>query len=224
MPSSLAGLLIFIALLMPGFVHHTWRRRTVPLRPDSPLLETTNLVTISLVADLAALTLFGVARWIWPSAFLDPAGFLAEPKQFFIENLGAASRTAVGLLFIATLIAWLIAARVPPLRWLATRFDPSIVDVPAWYEVFEALDDKYVHVGCSMKGGGYISGILAWYSTDTAETDDRSLVLAPPFRRIEADGSVDVSMVGRIVLSARDIEVMEVTYLESLDWETSGGS
>lgn len=224
MPSSLAGLLIFVMLLVPGFVHHTWRRRTVPLRPDSPLLETANLVTISLVADVTALALFGVARWVRPSAFLDPADFLAAPRQFFIDHLGAASRTAVGLLFLATLIAWLIAARVPPLRWVATRFDPAIVDVPAWYEVFEALDDKYVHIGCSMKGGGYISGILAWYSTDTDETDDRSLVLAPPFRRIEADGPVDVSMVGRIVLSARDIEAMEVTYLESLDWETNDDS
>lgn len=224
MPSTLVGLLIFIGLLVPGFVHHTWRRRTVPLRPDSPLLETASLVTISLVADLTALALFGIARWVRPSAFLDPADFLAAPRQFFIDNLGAASRTALGLLILATLVALLIAARVPPLRWLSARFDPAIVDVPAWYEVFEALDDKYVHVGCSMKGGGYISGVLAWYSTDTDETDNRSLVLAPPFRRLEADGSVDVSRVGRIILAARDIDVMEVTYLESLDWETSDDS
>lgn len=218
MPSTLVGLLIFVVLMVPGYVHHTWRRRKVPLRPDSPLLETASLVAISLVADVAALALFGIARSIRPSAFLDPAQFVAEPQQFFIDNLGLTSLTAVGLLMVATLVAWLIAARVPPLGWLATRFDPSIFDVPAWYEVFEAHEDAYVHVACSIKDGGFVAGILAWYSTDTDENDDRSLVLAPPLRRIEDGESVDVSMVGRIVLSARDIETMEVTYLESLDW------
>jgi hypothetical protein len=70
-----------------------------------------------------------------------------------------------------------------------------------------------------MAEGGYISGIVDWYSTETEESDSRSLVLAPPFHRVTNEGEVDTSRVERMVLSARDIRVMEVTYLTTLEWD-----
>lgn len=220
MPSTLAGLLIFVALLLPGFLHYTWRRREVPLRPESPLAETANLVTVSLVADALAVSLFAVGRIFLPDLLLDPREVLRSPGDFLVENLTTATVTGAALLLVAAVIAWAVAARIWPIDRVASWFSPAIVDAPGWYQVFEsALPDQYVHVGCTMAGGGYVSGIVDWYSTETEEADHRSLVLAPPFHRETTIGEVDTSRVGRLIISARDIVVMEVTYLTSLDWE-----
>jgi hypothetical protein len=219
MPSTLTGLLIFVALLVPGFVHYTWRRRTVPLRPDSTLVETANLVTVSLLANVLALGLFGIGRAVRPNVFLDPRELIRSPGEFIADNLLAASITGVGLLVTAVGIAWAIAARVRPISKVASWFTPAIVDAPGWFHVFEsATPEQYVHVGCTLAEGGYISGIVDWYSTEVEESDHRSLVLAPPFHRVTGEGEVETSAVERIVLSARDIRVMEVTYLTSLEW------
>ena len=200
----------------------------MPLTPDSPLLETVNLVAVSLLADTVALSLFALGRLWRPSAFFDLQRFLMDPSGFLVERPGLTLRTAIGLLLVAIAVAWLLAARPGPLARLVPWFAPTLLDVPAWYHVFEASQEEYldepnyVHIGCTLKSGGYISGILAWYSTDTAETDDRNVVLAPPLLRENAEGkAVDMTGVGRVILSAREIAVMEVTFVASLDWAES---
>jgi hypothetical protein len=91
---------------------------------------------------------------------------------------------------------------------------PVITDVSAWYQMFEAEPDKRVYVGCDLHSGVYVAGALAWYSTDTEETGDRDLVLGPPLTKV-TDGEVHaVDEVQRIVVSAREIAALYVTYLD----------
>lgn len=250
MPSTLTGLLIFVALLLPGFVHYSERRRRIPLSQDSALLETTNLVAVSLVADGVAVSLFAIGRWLRPSALLDPREFLSDPGAFVVGHPGLALRTGIGLLAIATATAWLLALQPGPLKRVSQWFAPTIVDSSAWYHVFEQrrdrqdgdvrrisaivpwrrpmrnvnVDPKYVHVGCTLRGGGYVSGIVDWYSTATEESDDRGLVLAPPLSRTSGGNALDVDGVGRIVLAARDIAVMEVTFVDDVSWPDNEAS
>lgn len=218
MPGTITGLLVFIAMLIPGFIHYSWRRRLVPMSSDSPLLETAKLVTVSLITNVVAIGVFALGRVIWPEGLLDPQEFLLGPGAFFANNPGETLLTGVGILVIACGLALGIAEQPGPLKQAAEWFAPTILDTSAWYEAFEELNDvdrdKYVHAGCTLRDGGFLSGLLAWYSTDTDEGEARDLALAPPFYRQAHGTEADMTGVSRVVLSARDIIAMEVSLVD----------
>lgn len=222
MPGTLTGLLIFVAMLIPGFIHYSWRRRLVPMSSDSPLLETAKLATISLLANIVAVGVFALGRVVWPDALLNPRAFLDDPGAFFANNPGEALLTALAMLVVACGVAWLIAEQPGKLKQIGEWFAPTILVTSAWYEVFEELDDadKYLHVGCTLRDGGFLSGTLSWYSTDTEEGEARGLALGPPFYRRGPGGEADMTGVSRVVLSARDITAMEVSLIDDLSWAT----
>ena len=73
-----------------------------------------------------------------------------------------------------------------------------------------------VLVVCFMRDDSRIGGHLAWYNTDTEETEDRDLVLAPPFLVLEPGSNNNTAPeVGRMIISARDILRMHVVYLRT---------
>lgn len=104
---------------------------------------------------------------------------------------------------------------------LSTRLVfPAIVDVSAWYHVFEGGPaGAFVYVGCDLQDGPCVGGFLEWYSTDVEETADRDFVLAEPitFRPPgDSEESQDQQLPGvsRIVLSARDVARLYVSYID----------
>ena len=48
MPSTLVGLLVAVYVLIPGYCYHAARRRTVPTRPVSTVIEGANLLVVAL--------------------------------------------------------------------------------------------------------------------------------------------------------------------------------
>ena len=73
-------------------------------------------------------------------------------------------------------------------------------------------DGCWVQVGCALKQGGYVSGRLSWFSTEIEEHGDRGIALAPPIEWFRGDKQMDTSSTGRLVLSASEIALLEVTY------------
>ena len=67
MPSTLLGLLIAVYVLIPGYCYHAVRRRTVPTRPVSTVIEGANLLVVAMVANASMLALYGALQavpWI----------------------------------------------------------------------------------------------------------------------------------------------------------------
>jgi hypothetical protein len=94
----------------------------------------------------------------------------------------------------------------------------AIVDVSAWYHVFEeGPPESSVYVGCDLRDGSYVGGQLDWYSTQVSETADRDFVLAEPITFRPPDSDEDRTIVGfsRLVLSARDVGRLYVAYIEN---------
>lgn len=231
MPTTLTALAL-AALLIPGYVHRVARSRQTPLSPTSQLNELLALIFVSLVTLGVAAGLHEIGRLFWPGLFIDTLSFLEAPGQYWLDNFGAVTRTLVALLFVASLMAALLGSIPAPLtetlqnsdsppgrlgRWIAQlggRFAPAIVESSAWYRVLDVdvPDGCWVQVGCSLKEGGYVSGRLAWFSTDTEEHGDRGLALAPPLEWIRNGVEVDTSLTGRVVVSASEIALMEVIY------------
>lgn len=90
---------------------------------------------------------------------------------------------------------------------------PQIKEVSAWYEMFEPENKDRVYVGCDLRDGSYIAGVVAWFSTDTDDIADRDVVLGSPLTRRLNGKTSDLDGVHRVIVSAREIAAMYVTYL-----------
>ena len=64
MPSTLVGLLVAVYLLIPGYCYYATRRRTVPTRPVSTVIEGANLPVVALVTNASMLTLYGALQGV----------------------------------------------------------------------------------------------------------------------------------------------------------------
>ncbi|MCW2750510.1 MAG: putative rane protein [Aeromicrobium sp.] len=215
MPTTLGGLIVFVGLLVPGFVHHTQRRARVPQRALSPLVETANLVTVSAATNALVLGAFGLYRAWQPEHSPEVGRVLIERSQYVGANLGYLASWGVALLLLSSGLAFVLGARPKAIERFATRFAPSIVDVSTWYYVFEAgAEDEYVYVGCDLRDGAYVAGVLDWYSTEVAETADRDFAIASPIRYRPAGETEPRTIEGfqRLVVSARDVSRMYVDY------------
>lgn len=214
MPTSLVGLLIFVVLLVPGFLSYLQRRALVPSRALSPLAETATLTTVSMLTNLIALSVFAAARLVLPTHTPDVGALITAPGTYVSAHLPYLLAWATGLLGVSCVLGVAVGARSSILgRVPLGRLTPVVVDVSAWYKMFEDQPNKRVYLGCDLQTGVYIAGVLDWYSTSTEETGDRDLVLGPPLTKVVSGKEYPVE-VQRIILSARDIAALYVSYLD----------
>jgi hypothetical protein len=216
-PTTIGGLLIFGALLVPGFLHYMQRRSRVPQRSLSPLVETATLTTVSLATNAVSIALFGLIRAMWPKHTPDVRLLFVEGLAYAAPRLGYLLLWGGGILIVSSALAITLAVRPRPIGTLVERFTPAIVDVSAWYHVFdEGPAEALVYVGCDLRDGSYVGGLLDWYSTEVHETADRDFVIAEPITYRPPDGSEDRTIEGfsRLVLSARDVARLYVSYVD----------
>ena len=219
MPSTVGGVLIFVTFLIPGFLSYLQRRRSVPQRRLSSLVEVATFVTVSAATNLAALLVFVAVRLITPRHTPNVEALFTKGMQYIDPRVGYMLAWALALLGVSSLLAVLVGRRVGFLGRLA----PVIVDVSAWYQVFEdAPEGSRVFVGCDLSDGTYVSGYLSWYNTDVDEVADRDLVLAAPIT-VKAAGKSSRSAFSRIILSAREITRLSVSYLADVPADDATG-
>ena len=227
MLGSIAGLLVLGVVLIPGNAYNLTRRRIVPMGRASRVMETVQVVVTAFVFTAMSLALFGSLRhvsWIGDNS-PDPSCLIRAPRDYLLADdtrLLWVLAWAALVTLAAVLLAWLAAHRVWMHLWLPDkilkRIAPVVIDAPAWHRVFhdEVPEKAAVYVACEMHNGGYIGGQLSWYSTETEETPDREIVLAPPFFRTKPDGDIDENLASRtqqLVVSAREIRTIQVTYV-----------
>ena len=70
-----------------------------------------------------------------------------------------------------------------------------------------------MYVGCDLSDGAYVAGLLVWFNTNIDEEGDRDLVLGAPLT-VGVDGVFSESAFSRMILSARNIVRMSVSFLE----------
>ena len=220
--ASIAWLLVLGVVLIPGYAYSLTRRSKETTARSSRPMETIQVIVSAFVFTAAALAVFGVVRlvpWIGehspdPRALIrDPSAYLLADDTRLLWLLGWI--TAITL--AAVVFAWLAAQR----RWLPEAVfawaDPPVIDQSAWHLVFnkEVPGGARVFISCDMQDGRRIGGQLAWYSTETEETEDREIVLAPPMYHVAADGKEGEVQPGiqRLVISARHIKTLYVIYV-----------
>ncbi|MGI9119268.1 MAG: DUF6338 family protein [Acidimicrobiales bacterium] len=212
MPTTFVGLLISVAFLTPGFLHAAQRRALAPQGERSVLMETTEVVSLSLVTNGCAAALFGIVRSVWPSHTPDLGAILRSGSTYSIDHLPYVVGWGAAVLAGSCLLA-IVLARSAWLRGaVSKRLTPVILESSAWCESLNAPDGTYPHAGIEFADGSFLSGRVVWFSTDLEETGDRELVLGPPLvlRAATGVGALDVQ---RVVVAARDMRRMDVTYI-----------
>jgi hypothetical protein len=223
LPTSLVGLLIFLAFLTPGFVFFSKRRRISDYSAASPLAELAAFVTTSLLTNALAIGLYAVLFSIFPRVVPSASDIISEGTKYIAPNLGAIVGFAILLLVFSSTIAFFAAGlRLPRgFRWLRNLFPPRVVSDSAWFRTFEeeAMEGgkkRKVFVGLDLRDGTYISGQLDYFSTDPNEIADRDLVLSDP--RIALPGEDEFqSTFPRLTISAREITRIHTAYLDLIE-------
>lgn len=186
MPTTLTGLLIFVALLLPGFAYLVGKERYGTERHTSPFRETVAVVAASVTSELIILALFTVLRWLRPSWTPNVSALIHGGSAYAASHYQ--SLTAFGLFMLALAVILAYSATVPKVRRAFKRMPiigayPHDSTVSAWWMMFEKLPrGRDVQVGCILEDGSYVSGLLASFNNSADDSPDRDLVLGAPIR------------------------------------------
>lgn len=171
-----------------------------------------------MLTNATAIGVFGVVRAILPSHTPEPRRLLLEGSLYAAPRLGYLLAWAGVLLAMSSGLALFLGVRPRMIEAVAERFTPAIVEVSAWYHVFdEGPAGAEVYVGCDLRDGSYVGGWLDWYSTEVQESADRDFVVAEPITYRPPEGGEDRTIVGfsRLILSARDVARLYVSYVDA---------
>jgi hypothetical protein len=185
--------------------------------------ETARLVVIGLTADAVSLATFALFRLWQPTHTPEPRRLLSSPGVYFIQEYGYLLLWGIGLLTLSCFIAIMLAALqgTGPMKRLLERkftrwlFNPSVKTEPAWWQMFKLHPAMACYAGCELKDGSYVAGQLYSFSPESDETPDRELTMSAPitYRPSGSDESSTLD-VSAIIVSAREIKLLTVTYLE----------
>jgi len=220
-PSSLVGVVIFVALLAPGFVYTLRSDPHAPQRQFSIFRESVALIFVSIVCDAIAVALFAVIRCWLPDRTPDVGLLVRDTALYSRFHYASLVLWGTGILIVACLIAYASAtpatyrlARRMPLagRFLPPRRHASYQS--GWMSLFH-LHALPVHIRCSLDDGSEIAGTLLSANRLESDTADRDLTLKAPitYRPPGAEEKV-LPNVNAVSVSARNIRLLFVTALD----------
>jgi hypothetical protein len=188
MPTTLAGVLIFVVLLLPGFAYLVGKERNGTERHTSPFRETVAVVAASITSELVILALFTFVRWLRPTWTPNVGALIHGGSDYAADHYQSLTTYGLFMLVLAVLIAYL--ATVPRVRrsrllkiMPIVRSYPHESTVSAWWMMFEKLPNgRKVQVGCNLEDGSYVSGLLASFNNSADDSPDRDIVLGAPIK------------------------------------------
>ncbi|WP_433516473.1 DUF6338 family protein [Nonomuraea sp. CA-143628] len=213
MPTSVPALLLFVVLLLPGFVYVLVWERKAPHRRPSTFRETALVVFGSVLAELTVLALFFAFRAVVPAATPDVGRLVREGSRYASVHWVSLTWWGIALLAAATLLAALIG------RWAAARPHPSAQS--AWFQLFADRPRQMAaacgelpsaRVCCFLDDGSQFEGTLAWFNQLSGDVTDRDLILVAPLIRWDETGGKQELAGHAVCLSARSVRAIQVCY------------
>ncbi|MQA27266.1 MAG: hypothetical protein GEU94_17785 [Micromonosporaceae bacterium] len=226
MPNTFVGLLLFVVLLIPGFVYVlATERGPRPVRTFSAFQEVSRIAVVSLSANTVVALLFSAAYpMLSPALFPDIANLFTTPQQQIAATPGFLGGWLVGLLLLSCAVALVFAGvvsrgygarlvRKRPLSWVVPGTG-GVYQHSAWWQVFEyeQASGTKKRVVARLSDGGAVEGYIWTYSPLSDETGDRELVLTGPLVFRDKDGKECVEEKGAAILSARNIQSLHIRY------------
>ncbi len=170
-PTSLGGLLAFLASVGPGYAFVRVRERWTPPVERTPLREAAQIVVAgSLASLLGIVTALDVGQWL---GFIDPAAFAASPETYFVTHLIGGT---VALLVVLTVSYGAAALGA----WLTPGKGARVFTDSGWYTAFERRlpHGHGVRATVELRDGRKIAGVIREFTADATPIDHRELTLS----------------------------------------------
>ncbi|MFJ6810944.1 DUF6338 family protein [Streptomyces anulatus] len=225
MPSNVAGLVLFVVLLFPGYVYERRRSRDIADRQRTPFRETLSVIFVGALADSVFLLFAVLFAVLGPSWAPDVYALISRPGPYLDTHPLRGMALLLWIVGGGCALGYLCAARpwrpVLRRRW-PDRYRREHLRDPqqsAWWLLFHAKPGHRIYVGCYLDNGAYVSGLLHSFSRAETETADRELTLrADPahplcFRPGGVRDAGALENVGAVSVSARHIVVLTASYL-----------
>jgi hypothetical protein len=225
MPSTLLGVALFVFLLVPGYTYELRHARDVPERARSPFRETLSILFVGVGVDVIAVLLLVLASRPLSAVAPNLHSLISDPRGYASDHYDLLAWWGAALLLLANGVGYLLAVR--PWRGLVLRHRPNALrrlratdpQQSAWWHLFHEHPENEKYVGCYLDDGMYVAGILHSYSRVADESGDRDLTLRATSEHpllcrpsgVQQAGSL--ADVGAVVVSARRIAMLTVTYL-----------
>ena len=213
MPASLPALLLFVLLLVPGFVYvWVWERKAPHQRPTA-FRETALMVFGSLLAELPVLGLFFAFHAVAPAATPDVDRLVREGSRYAVPHWVSLTWWGLALLVAATLLAAVVA-------WLAAAH-PHPSTQSAWFQLLAGRPNEIevaygrlpdARVCCFLDDGSQIEGSIAWFNQLGGDVADRDLILVAPLIRWDEAGRKQEMTGHAVCLPARSLRGFQVRY------------
>ncbi|WP_182526779.1 DUF6338 family protein [Nocardioides dongkuii] len=233
MPTTLTGLLIFVVLLAPGFVYVVVTERGPFTRAShSVLRETASIALVSLLCDLVALAVYGLAAAVSKGRLTSLRALIEDTSGLWTEDRVRMLLTGLSLLLLACLAALTVAALVNntngfaaikahrPISWVLPA-KGSRTESAWWVVLRHEHRDLHRRVTCYLADGTRVRGWLRNFNPAANESQDRELTLTAPIRLTAGDGTHRKIKSGNITISAHQIQFLHVDYYAEFG-ESSG--
>lgn len=220
MPTTLGGILLFAAVVLPGIVYVVARERHGAEQKRSTFRETVAVFAAGVTADGVAVV---VLSPLW-GTFINVRELLTDPGQLWREDPGLLLGWAFGLLAAASVLAFLTAApRVRAVFRRVIREDGQRAAPSSWWMLFDKLDRSAAKlVGCVLDDGSYVQGCLVAFNNNADESGDRDMLLRQPVHYRPPGGDKIVHYAASVAcVSASRIVVMFVSYLDHANLTSS---
>lgn len=220
MPTSLVGLVAFVAFVCPGLAFVSVRERRRPRPDQSVFRETAAVGFISALCNAVVVAGFLIVSVLNPRWTPSVTTWITDGSEYVSAHFVSLGFWILGL-FVASCLLGVLAAFVP-------GTDGAIASHSAWWRIFERKKPKgdYAFVGCLLTDGSYLDGFLESFNSSVEEDGARELVLQRPVRYREAgadDEPVDLQ-VDALTVSASQLRFVTTTWLGKEAATSAGGS
>lgn len=223
LPTTLTAVLIFIALLGPGYLYIRRIEVLEAFYKVSPFRETVAVIVSSLCCNSVALAGFTLVRVLFPELTPD-VGAMLRGEPYFATYYALVISSAVWTYAGALLVAFLAShPLIRKSRFLQSARLQSLVGEPvldsgsAWTRAFGTGDDTVVRAAIELSDGSWIDGWLYGWNAQPEEDADRAVTLYGPMR-VRPKRSEEVAPLVGIrfsVVSASAVVRIDVTHVDS---------
>jgi hypothetical protein len=185
-----------------------------PQRTETPFIEVSRCVAVSIASTATAILLFALVPWIWRDRW--PAEVTAAVKNTVTGTTYALDHLYVvaGVLLLEVVLAMAVAAGAALL--VARRSSRARIKYePVWSLLFRRKRPPGTKpwVTAYMKGGHRYEGDVIAYTVDDVPMDERELVIGPaPYAQPRDGKREQMADLARLVIPGAELESLGVTY------------
>lgn len=206
LPNTTLGILIFLFVLMPGFVwlHRTEQRTLRPRRPG--VLAIAEIIIIGCSFTFISALIVSIFGQIFSPPFLKISEWLSatDSGNYLIQEFWKSIISILSTLLLSTMVAFFIPKFV--YRKSQANLSPGST---VWYDVLgQERGDRQAKLGISLTNGTSIEGFLFSYPTDL---NDDQIALRKPL--LFQSGNDQISLpIDRVIIPKERIVSIGVVF------------